>query len=217
MLLRLPDILSSLSALLEAIASEAAGAWRWLLARSRRQVATALCILAALHVTMAIGDDSEDFGDHVQNALPVLGAACATVRGDFGEYFGRFAGNMAVVHGLKNGLGAAEINQRPSGSGRGFPSGHTAASIYGASYLVRQCGAVLPYAGPVVALSAGFVAGTRIESGKHDLRQVMAGAIVGLGWDLGFRRRSSRRRLSVAWRRARRWVRLRLRPLQPVT
>ncbi|WP_162683446.1 hypothetical protein [Rhodobacteraceae bacterium DSL-40] len=123
--------------------------------RTRQQIAAAICVIAMLQAASAVGARNERLGDSIQIALPVLGTACAVLRGDFGDYAARFAGNMAVVHGLKNGLGAAEINLRPGGSTRGFPSGHTAAAVHGASYLVRECGAFVPYAGPLLALGAG--------------------------------------------------------------
>ncbi|MCB1351409.1 MAG: phosphatase PAP2 family protein [Rhodobacteraceae bacterium] len=176
----------------------------WIRRRTRQQIAAAICVIAMLQAASAVGARNERLGDSIQIALPVLGTACAVLRGDLGDYAARFAGNMAVVHGLKNGLGAAEINLRPGGSTRGFPSGHTAAAVHGASYLVRECGAFVPYAGPLLALGAGFVAGSRIEAGRHDLHQVLAGAIIGLLADLGFRQRRNGRRIVLAWRRLQR-------------
>lgn len=178
------------------------------------QIALALCLVAMVHLAAFASWSNERIGDRIQVALPVLALACGVMRGDAADFTLRFAGNMAVVHGLKNSLGRAEVNLRPSGSTRGFPSGHTAAAVQGASYLVRQCGSLVPYAGPLVALAAGFVAGSRIEAEKHDLRQVMAGAVIGLGADLGFRERRTRRRLLLTIRRLqRRLAFLRTRPV----
>lgn len=185
----------------------------WLGRRTRRQVALALCLVAVAHFATFASWKTERVGDRIQVALPVLALACGVMRGDASDFALRFAGNMTVVHGLKNSLGRAEVNFRPSGSTRGFPSGHTAAAVQGASYLVRQCGSLVPYAGPLLALGAGFVAGSRIEAGKHDLRQVLGGAVIGLGADLSFRQRRSRRRVALVIRRIqRRLLLLRPRP-----
>jgi lipid A oxidase len=174
---------------------------------NRRDVALIVTVLVLLWVPLSRPASQVFLGDRIQIALPAIGAACAFWRGGLGEYVGRFAGSMAVVHGLKRGLGEAEMNRRPNGRPGGFPSGHAAASVYGASYLVRECGALLPYAGPAAALAAGYVGGSRIDAGRHDLVQVMAGALIALFFDLSFRRAGSRRRLGAAARAV--WARLR--------
>lgn len=160
-----------------------------------RPVPIALAALAAIQLVVAMPRSAREAGDALQIALPLLGGACAAARGDMPEFAARFAGLMVVVHGLKAGLGTAAANQRPNGHGGGFPSGHTAAAAYGASGIARSCGGLVPYAGPAVAIAAGFVAGSRIESGRHDLRQVVAGAVLGLVADLGIRTRRSRHRV----------------------
>jgi membrane-associated phospholipid phosphatase len=164
-------------------------------------------LAAAVHVAVALPRSNVDRGDHVQNAIPALGAVCAVAGGGLAEYAWRFGGSMLVVHGLKNGLGPLEINRRPRGGDRGFPSGHTAAAAYGASYLVRECAGAVPYVGPLAVLAAGFVAGSRIEGRRHDLGQVMAGAVIGLVADLSFRLPGSRAAVRRIWRAARRRLR----------
>lgn len=156
---------------------------------------------ALMQLLLAVSGTNERIGDRVQVALPLLGAVCAVARRDFGPYAARFAGSMGVVHGLKNGLGGTPLNQRPKGGRQGFPSGHTAAAAYGASYLVRTCAAALPGIGPALVVAAGFVAGSRIEAGRHDLVQVIAGAVIGIGFDRAGRGAATRRRLRATGRR----------------
>lgn len=154
-----------------------------------------LFLLAAVaQLLLAVSGGNERIGDRIQVALPLAGAACALASRDFGSFGARFAGAMAIVHGLKNGLGGAALNQRPTGGARGFPSGHTAAAAFGASYLVHTCAAAVPGIGPVLVLAAGFVAGSRIEAGRHSLLQVVAGAVIGVGFDRGLRNAAQRRR-----------------------
>lgn len=143
-------------------------------------------------------------GDRLQIALPVVGAACAAGQGNVAEFALRLGGTLAVVHGLKFGLGNASINQRPNGHGAGFPSGHTAAAAYGASAIARDCAGVVPYVGPAVILAAGFVGGSRVQAGQHSLGQVTFGALIGLVFDLGLRCAAGRARVAGAVRRRRR-------------
>lgn len=166
----------------------------------RRSIALLLTALALVGMVASRPSSQVFLGDRIQVVLPVVGGACALWRGGLAEYVGRYAGATMVVHGLKRGLGDAEINRRPNGKSRGFPSGHAAASVYGASYLVRECGALLPYAGPAAVLAAGFVGGSRIDAGRHDLFQVMAGALIALFFDLSFRRAASRRAFAAGVR-----------------
>ncbi len=164
----------------------------------RAGLAILVAIGATLWVLAAVTGPAERLGDRIQIALPLMAGACAATKGALAEQVGRFAGSMVVVHGLKNGLGDAPLNQRPNGRDRGFPSGHTAAAAFGASYLVRECATLLPYAGPAAVLAAGFVGGSRLDANRHDLPQVMAGAVVGIGFDIGFRSAQSRRVLGRA-------------------
>lgn len=168
---------------------------------SRSWMAGLLILLAAWQLVLAVPPGNERAGDRLQIVLPLVGGACAAAGGDLGDYALRFAGLMAVVHGLKNSLGSAPINQRPKGGGRGFPSGHAAASAYGASALLRTCLAAVPGAGPVLVLAAGFVAGSRVEARRHDLFQTLVGAAAGVGFDRGLRSAAGRRRLARAARR----------------
>lgn len=117
------------------------------------------------------------------------------------SYMLRFIGTNAVVHTFKRVLGRAEINLRPSGGLKGFPSGHTTAAVFGASYLIHQCVQRNKVLQGVAVFSGAFVGASRIEAGKHYLFQVMFGALI--GW-LGERAlvvframRASLRRLSV--------------------
>ena len=166
----------------------------------KRGVQAQICVILAVTVLAGSGD-VEKVGDRLQVALPVAGLVCAIANGDAASYMLRFIGTNAAVHGLKRGLGDADINRRPSGSLQGFPSGHTAAAAFGASYLVHQCVQRNKALQGVAVFSAAYVGASRIEAGKHFLFQVMFGAL--LGW-LGERGvvmlcslRASLRRLGV--------------------
>jgi membrane-associated phospholipid phosphatase len=130
------------------------------------------------------------YGDRLQGVLPTLAWGCAALNRSGSEFAARFVGMMVVVHGTKNILGDAEINERPNGRAEGFPSGHTAAAAIGASALVHQCIAAHPVAKGVVIMSAAFVGASRIDAGKHNIWQVLAGGLLGWAFDRGLRRQS---------------------------
>ncbi|MHA3914076.1 phosphatase PAP2 family protein [Halovulum sp. GXIMD14793] len=159
---------------------------------------------------------SEIVGDYLQIALPVAGLVCSFGKEAVTDYFARFWAHWAVVHGFKNGLGEAEPNLRPHGGDRGFPSGHTAAAFYGASYLARECVSRSPLGQLAVWGGAMYTGGSRIEAGAHFLFQVVFGALVGIGADRLFGRRRLRdsKRLHL-WRKTWRplnWLRSRRLP-----
>jgi lipid A oxidase len=133
-------------------------------------------------------------GDRLQVALPTIAFACSVFNGTGSEFAARFFGMLVVVHGTKAALGDAEINQRPAGGLKGFPSGHTAAAAMGASALVHDCIAAHPVGKAMVVLAAAFVGGSRIDTGKHDVWQVLAGGLLGWGADRALRGNSAARR-----------------------
>ncbi len=148
--------------------------------------------------TSAHADGIEKAGDALQIILPVAAAVCAQRNGDLAAYSGRFAGQLATTYGLKYGLGSRQINQRPNGASHGFPSSHTAAAVYGASYLSRRC-LDTPGQKALVYGLAAFVGASRIHANKHTVAQVAAGALVGYMFDnvsVNFTNSS----LSVGWR-----------------
>ncbi len=163
-------------------------------------------VLAALILTFAIGSkDVEKLGDRFQVALPVIALGCSAVNGQFGDFLLRYVIQLGVVHGSKHALGDAPVNIRPNGGGLGMPSGHTATAALGASNLVHECLAGSPWVQGAVILTAGFVGGSRIEAGKHDIWQVLAGALAGWVIDRGFRKTSPRGALARLFHRVAGW------------
>ena len=65
--------------------------------------------------------------------------------------------------------------------------------MLGASGLVHTCLRNQPLAQGVVLLAAGFVGASRIEAGKHDIWQVLGGALLGWGCERALRRPSPQR------------------------
>ena len=167
---------------------------------------TIICVVLVLAVALGRGDPAKT-GTYVQLALPTLALACSAINGNGKETLLRFVALEVVVHGSKNLLGEIELNQRPNGHYKGFPSGHTAAAAFGASALVNTCIMENPYIKSVVILSAVFVGGTRLVTLNHSLMQVLCGAFIGWAMQWLFRlpkslfRLARRRKAARAFRR----------------
>lgn len=170
-----------------------------MLAKGLRIIGRVHLVLLTLILTILLTDPSaKKYGDRLQVALPTLAWGCAILNGTGTEFAARFFAMLAVTHGSKSVLGNAAINQRPSGGGKGFPSAHTAAAVFGASSLAYDCIAAHPVAKVVVIISAAFVGASRIDARKHDIWQVLAGGLLGLGADRSLRSHRAR----IAMRRA---------------
>ncbi|KPP84157.1 MAG: lipid A oxidase [Rhodobacteraceae bacterium HLUCCA08] len=141
-----------------------------------------LVIAALFCIVLVTGRHAERIGDVVQVALPVAGLGCAIGSGQGVTYFGRYILLEIGIKTPKFLLGEHPINMRPDGGTAGFPSGHTAAATFGATGLMQTCLKSSKPAQAVVVLAAGFTGGSRIDAGKHNVWQVLAGAT--LGWAL---------------------------------
>lgn len=165
-----------------------------------RRIARVHVMLAVLAFAVLNGPgNARQIGDRLQIALPSIAFACSVLNGSGGEYALRFATMMIVAHGSKHGLGQAPINIRPNGADLGFPSAHTSAAVIGASSIVHDCVTGNPVVKAVVVISAGFVGASRIDSDRHDIWQVLAGALLGWGCDRALRRDSPARRRVAGW------------------
>ncbi len=143
---------------------------------------SAATVACALVTSAQAGDGFTKAGDYLQVALPVAALVCAARKHEFAPVAWRFVGQEAVVQASKYALGNATINQRPNGGTHGFPSGHTAAAFYGASYLSRRC--MNTKGGKYLAFGlAALVGASRIDGDNHTVGQVVAGALVGVAFD----------------------------------
>ena len=143
----------------------------------------AAAVVSCTLITQAqAGDKFTRAGDALEIALPAAAMICAAGKHDFAPAAWRFIGQEVAVEASKRALGNAAINQRPNGGTRGFPSGHTAAAFYGASYLSRQC--MHSRGGKILTFGlAALVGASRIHGDNHTAGQVIAGALVGIAFD----------------------------------
>lgn len=132
----------------------------------------------------------EDWGDRLAWTLPILAGACSVANGTWADTLLRFGAMEAVVQGTKTALADAEINARPRGGERGFPSAHSAHAAFGASALVHDCVTGNPWVRTTLVVAAAFTGASRVDAGAHNAWQVLVGWLVGLGFERLFRRRT---------------------------
>lgn len=163
-------------------------------------------ILAVLALVLLTAPSSAlRWGDRFQVALPLLAWACAGNRGEGAEFALRYAVMFTLAHGTKRSLGEIPANTRPDGGRHGFPSAHTSTAVLGASRLAHDCLRGAPLAQAAVIGAAAFTGASRIEGQRHDIWQVMAGALLGYACDRALRRPSPlRARVAAALALARR-------------
>ena len=120
--------------------------------------------------------NTEDAGDVLFVLLPVAGFATALIKQDREgqiQFAKAFAANAVVTLGLKTAID----KQRPNGDCcDSFPSGHTSFAFMGATFIERRYGR--KYGVPAYA-AATFVAYSRVDSDKHYVEDVVAGAAIG--------------------------------------
>jgi membrane-associated phospholipid phosphatase len=138
-----------------------------------------LLVLLLMCVVTGRGTN-ERVGDSLQVTLPMAALVCTVARGRGPEYLGRFVLLTFGIQTPKHLLGSHNINRRPNGGLKGMPSGHTAAAAFGATGLLQTCLNSSRVGQVAAVLSAGYVAGSRIEAEKHTLWQSVAGGLWGI-------------------------------------
>jgi membrane-associated phospholipid phosphatase len=126
------------------------------------------------------GTSGDVLGSPITTAA-VTGGLLALVPLTENRKFEAFAFTFAQAYALDTvllqGLKTVGNRTRPNGEGRAFPSGHTSATFTAATVISHYYGR--RWGGLLYTLGA-FVAGSRIEKGKHWASDVVAGAALGL-------------------------------------
>lgn len=141
-----------------------------------------LVLIAALAPAPAAADPFEDFGTAMKYGLPLAAAVCAARDDRLEDFALRGALQAAVVLGLKSWLDGTPVAVRPSGKGRGFPSGHSAAAAFGAADLAGKCFPDDRAAGIGLYGAAGLTAASRVQAGEHTVSQALTGALIGFSF-----------------------------------
>lgn len=119
----------------------------------------------------------ENSGDVLQYVLPAT-AGISTLFYQGGDKPGvqfakAFGGAMLITHGVKRILN----KPRPNGGDYAFPSGHTTAAFVSAGFIHKRYG--WQWGLPAYVASA-YVGWTRVDAGRHDWWDVIAGAGIGV-------------------------------------
>lgn len=147
-------------------------------------------VLATLHIQAQDTSETrpeigttQKVGDVILIALPLATVGTSLIIGD-NKGAWQFTKGLILTEVVTYGLKFGVNKQRPDMSNdNSFPSGHTSTVFHSAGYVHRRYG--FKYSIPAYAL-AGFTAASRIDSKKHDILDVLAGAIIGLGSNLLF-------------------------------
>jgi len=114
-----------------------------------------------------------EIGDVMQLALPVAAISSTYYMNDydgFKSFLKSYMTTISTTYILKN----ITYKLRPDGTDHmSFPSGHTSSAFAGASFVHFRYG--IKYSVPLYLL-AGFTGYSRIESNKHYIEDVIAGA-----------------------------------------
>lgn len=137
-------------------------------------------VLALVFLTVSpsttFAADTQKAGDALLVLIPLTGFATATIKRDREgqiQFIKAFIANAAVTGALKSVID----KRRPNGNCcESFPSGHASISFMGATFLQKRYGRKL---GIPAYVAATFVAYSRVESDKHFVEDVVAGATIG--------------------------------------
>ncbi|WP_047544915.1 phosphatase PAP2 family protein [Psychroserpens sp. Hel_I_66] len=126
---------------------------------------------------------TQKVGDVLLIALPAATLGTSFIIGDEKGAW-QFTKGLLLTTGVTYGLKYSVNKPRPDMSNdNSFPSGHTSTVFHSAGFIHMRYG--FKYSIPAYAL-AGFTAASRIDSKKHDILDVLAGAAIGLGSNLLF-------------------------------
>ena len=126
---------------------------------------------------------TQKIDDVILFALPAATLGTSIVLEDYKGTW-QFTKGLLLTEAITYGLKLSINKQRPDYSNdNSFPSGHTSTVFQSAGFIHRRYG--FTYSIPSYLL-AGFTAASRIDSKKHDILDVLAGAAIGLGSNLLF-------------------------------
>nr|WP_318272772.1 phosphatase PAP2 family protein [Paracoccus saliphilus] len=125
-------------------------------------------------------DPLERFGTTMKYGMPLAAAVCAADQDRLEDFAIRGAVQVGLVLALKALTDGSGLGQRPTGEGRGFPSGHAAAAGFGAADLAGKCFVDEPALGAVAYGAAGLTAFSRVQAGEHSTEQALAGSLIGI-------------------------------------
>ena len=148
--------------------------------KSKVRFVVSALIICSIHFTYAQHERIESRGDFLQIALPVTALTSTLILEEHHQHLWKdikaFSASIILTHSLKVFID----KERPNGAkdGYAFPSGHTSCAFAGATLLNKRFGWKV---GVPAYILAGYVGWTRIRVDRHDVWDVIAGSVVGIG------------------------------------
>jgi membrane-associated phospholipid phosphatase len=144
-------------------------------------------IIAALGLNATSAIAGQDYGtdelvsDVLTGVVPLTGLAVAVFTGDTEgqkQWLRNTGVNQVLTSALRLGFNETYLGKRPNGSGYGFPSGHEAFVMSGATFLGQRYGWKW---GVPAYLAAAYVARVRVVNNHHHVQDVVASAALAYG------------------------------------
>ena len=139
-----------------------------------------ICVLFIFVFCKTYGQNNtiETSGDILYYSIPTATLTSTLILKDKKGTF-QFSKGLLLTGVVTTGLKYLIAKERPNGKNNlSFPSGHTSTVFQSAAFIQKRYG--WKYAIPVYVLSA-YTGYSRIQSKNHDLVDVTAGAIIGIG------------------------------------
>jgi membrane-associated phospholipid phosphatase len=135
-------------------------------------------VFLCLQTTFSQKQTIKTSGDVLVFAMPAIAIGSTLIKGDTKgtwQFTKGFLTNFALTAVLKSTIN----KERPDGTNNhSFPSGHTSIAFQSASFFQKRYGWKYGIPAYILASYTGF---SRVYSDKHDVYDVLAGAIIGVG------------------------------------
>jgi len=135
-------------------------------------------LLILSHSSFSQNKTLETSGDVLIFVMPAVALGSTLIKGDkkgTWQFTKGFVVNQALTMGLKVIIDKERPNMENNDS---FPSGHTSTTFQSAAFIQKRYG--WKYGIPSYLL-AGITGYSRINADKHDIYDVLAGAVIGVG------------------------------------
>lgn len=137
----------------------------------------------ALPVATATAGNGPDIlaTDILTGVVPLTGLAVSYFTDDTEgrkQWLRNIGVNQVLTSALRLGFNETSLGERPNGGSYGFPSGHVAVVMSGATFLGQRYGWKW---GTPAYLAAAYVASVRVDEDKHHWRDVIAAGTLAYG------------------------------------
>jgi len=140
-------------------------------------------ILLVYHVSYA-KSDTEQAGDILSLFIPAIAYGTTLWTEDSQgqiEFYKSYGSTIALTHILKETVRAPRPNHPDSHTS--FPSGHTSSAFSGATFIHKKYGFNYAIPAYIGAIYTGY---SRVHAKKHYTKDVIAGALLGIGFSWYF-------------------------------